>query len=149
MITFAKGTLPLCYLRSFRLRTQPESLAISLGSNWITLRYKMLLKRTLTVLWHCPNIIKSFNCIMRKGFTLFFFYPLKICNSYLLVVLQSISLNWIKVFGTEGLTATTRQVYFSWKSFFNYFECTISSRLILFKNKVCSIVVYGDNVQMD
>jgi len=104
MIIFAKGTLPLSYLRSFRLRTQPESLAISLGSNWITLRYKMLLKRTLTILWHCSNIIISFNCIMHKSLTLFFLsvknieYILEAIN-YLPIVFQSTSLFWIKVLG--------------------------------------------------
>jgi len=49
----------------------------------------------------------------------------------------------------EELIATTRQVHFSQKSFFDCFVCAITTRLMLFKNKVFSIVVYDDYVEMD
>jgi len=63
---------------------------------------------------------------------------------------------WFNISGSssytknEGLSVTTRKFHFSReKSFFDWYQWAISSLLILFKNKVCPIVAYGDNVHMD
>lgn len=117
MITFSKGTLPLSYLKSFRLRIQPKSFAISLCSNWITLRYKMLLERIfgiMTLFEHYYIIwqyyVQKFYFIffIRQKYTMYLYYKQFI--TYLLFC--NLSRYFGLVFETERLTATTSKSTF-------------------------------------